>query len=161
MAIPSHKLTMLMMVMIVWSMMTIDQFECGYHHGHHHGDDDGGHHEDYGHHYPPHPYKFGYEIDDGYGGKNSRHETGDDYGTVHGSYSLHDKDGRKRIVEYIADKKGFRAKIHSNEPGLQSHKAAHAYYDVEHHGYHGGGDDDDHYDHGGYGGHGYENDYHN
>lgn len=52
MAIPSHKLTMLMMVMIVWSMMTIDQFECGYHHGHHHGDDDGGHHEDYGHHYP-------------------------------------------------------------------------------------------------------------
>lgn len=43
---------MLMMVMIVWSMMTIDQFECGYHHGHHHGDDDGGHHEDYGHHYP-------------------------------------------------------------------------------------------------------------
>ncbi|KAH7645615.1 cuticle protein 14-like [Dermatophagoides farinae] len=95
----------------------------------------------------PHPYKFGYEIEDGYGGKNSRHESGDDYGNVHGTYSLHDKDGRKRIVEYVADKKGFRAKIHSNEPGLQSHHAAHAHYDVEHHGYH--GEYDDH--HGGYG----------
>lgn len=30
----------------------------------------------------PHPYKFGYEIEDGYGGKNSRHESGDDYGNV-------------------------------------------------------------------------------
>lgn len=38
----------------------------------------------------------------------------------------------------VADKKGFRAKIHSNEPGLKSHYAAHAHYDVDHQGYHGG-----------------------
>lgn len=89
----------------------------------------------------------------------------------HGTYTIHDKDGRKRIVEYVsvweslvvyklvtwtgcrhtpkvADKKGFRAKIHSNEPGLASHHAAHAKYDVEHHGYHGGHDDHG-YGHGG------------
>lgn len=58
------------------------------------------------------------------------------------------------MVEKVADKKGFRAKIHSNEPGLASHHAAHAKYDVEHHGYHGGHDDHG-YGHGGghHGGH--------
>ncbi|XP_027200515.2 uncharacterized protein LOC113794591 [Dermatophagoides pteronyssinus] len=126
-------------------IMMIELIECSYHGGHH-GKDDGYHK------HKPHPYKFGYEIEDGYGGKNSRHESGDDYGNVHGTYALHDKDGRKRIVEYVADKKGFRAKIHSNEPGLQSHHAAHAHYDVEHHGYHGGGYDDHHGKGGGGGG---------
>lgn len=77
----------------------------------------------------------------------------------HGTYALHDKDGRKRIVEYVADKKGFRAKIHSNEPGLQSHHAAHAHYDVEHHGYHGGGYDDHHGKGGGGGGGGDDDGY--
>ena len=50
----------------------------------------------------------------------------------------------------VADKKGFRAKIHSNEPGVQSHHAAHAKYDHEGHGYHGGHDEGH-----GYGGHGH------
>lgn len=34
-----------------------------------------------------------------------------------GSYGLHDKDGRMRVVHYKADKRGFRAVIKTNEPG--------------------------------------------
>lgn len=130
-------------------------------HGH------GGHSSSH-HHHDGHGYKFGYDITDPHGAKNSRKESGDGYGNTHGQYTIYDKDGRKRIVEYVADKKGFRAKIHSNEPGLQSHHAAHAKYDVEHHGYHGGHHDDGHgygHGHGGHGhghghGHGYKHEKH-
>ncbi|KAI2809433.1 hypothetical protein RDWZM_003291 [Blomia tropicalis] len=103
----------------------------------------------YSHH--GHAYKFGYDITDPYGAKNSRKESDDGYGNRHGSYSIYDKDGRYRVVDYVAGKKGFQAKIRSNEPGVQSSHAAHASYHHDGHGYHGG-----HYGHGGYGhGHGH------
>ncbi|KAI2809434.1 hypothetical protein BLOT_000583 [Blomia tropicalis] len=111
-----------------------------------------GHDDDYKH--EPHPFKFGYKVTDKYG-SHTRNEEGDGHGNRHGSYSIHDKDGRVRVVEYVADKNGFQAKIKSNEPGVQSSHAAHASYDHDGHGYHhGGGEeyghddghkDDDHY----------------
>ncbi|XP_015795756.1 adult-specific rigid cuticular protein 15.7 [Tetranychus urticae] len=73
-------------------------------------------------------YKFGYDIVDPKGAKNSRHEEGDAWGNKHGEYSLKDVDGRERQVQYIADKAGFRAKIKTNEPGTGSIDAADAIY---------------------------------
>jgi hypothetical protein len=73
-------------------------------------------------------YKFGYDITDGWGAKNSRHEEGDAWGNKHGEYTLKDVDGRERKVQYVADKKGFRAKIKTNEPGTGSVDAADAIY---------------------------------
>lgn len=67
--------------------------------------------EDNGH------YSFGYHIKDKKGATNFRKEKGDGWGHVSGSYGLHDKDGRMRVVHYKADKKGFRAVIKTNEPG--------------------------------------------
>lgn len=45
-----------------------------------------------------------------------------------GSYGLHDKDGRMRVVHYVADKYGFRAVIKTNEPGTGNSDAANAVY---------------------------------
>lgn len=45
-----------------------------------------------------------------------------------GSYGLEDVDGRKRIVQYSADKNGFVAYIKTNEPGTSDEDAADAYY---------------------------------
>jgi len=80
-------------------------------------------------------YAFGYDIVGHDGGKNSRHESGDGHGNKHGSYSLHDVDGRHRVVKYTADKSGFRAHIHSNEPGVVPHYAADAPYNGGHGGF--------------------------
>ncbi|KAL3208059.1 hypothetical protein MRX96_009657 [Rhipicephalus microplus] len=95
----------------------------GYHGGHH-----GGHskqyrkQDDYGH------YKFGYDIVDGHGSINGRHETGSAYGPVHGSYYLGIIDGRHRQVHYVADKWGFRAMVKTNEPGTKTSLPAAAPY---------------------------------
>ena len=62
-------------------------------------------------------YAFGYDIVDGHGASNSRREAGDAHGNKHGSYSLHDIDGRARRVDYVADGHGFRAVVNTNEPG--------------------------------------------
>lgn len=62
-------------------------------------------------------YAFGYEIKDPKGAQNFRKETGDPWGNKWGSYGLQDIDGRWRVVNYVADKEGFRAKIETNEPG--------------------------------------------
>lgn len=43
-------------------------------------------------------------------------------------YGLKDKDGRARLVKYVADKNGFRASIKTNEPGTSSEDAADATY---------------------------------
>lgn len=52
-----------------------------------------------------HPkYKYNYKIKDHHtGDEKSHHETrhGD---VVKGTYSLHEPDGRKRVVHYVADK---------------------------------------------------------
>ncbi|XP_064468543.1 adult-specific rigid cuticular protein 15.7-like [Ornithodoros turicata] len=69
-------------------------------------------------------YNFGYDIVDGHGAANGRHETGSAYGPVVGSYYLADIDGRSRRVEYVADKLGFRAVIKTNEPGTKTSLSA-------------------------------------
>ncbi|XP_053204604.1 adult-specific rigid cuticular protein 15.7-like [Panonychus citri] len=99
-------------------------------------------------------YKFGYDIVDPKGAKNSRHEQGDAWGNKHGEYSLKDVDGRERQVQYIADKAGFRAHLKTNEPGTGNIDSADAIYNgadphghsnthvtsgwENHHGHHGG-----------------------
>ncbi|XP_077512336.1 adult-specific rigid cuticular protein 15.7-like [Amblyomma americanum] len=95
--------------------------------------------DDYGH------YGFGYDIVNGYGAANGRHESGSGYGAVQGSYYLADADGRHRRVHYVADKLGFRAVINTNEPGTKSSLPAAAPYHSAHgkavpaygHGYYG------------------------
>ncbi|KAH7983603.1 hypothetical protein HPB52_013109 [Rhipicephalus sanguineus] len=96
--------------------------------------------QDHGH------YSFGYDIVNGYGAVNGRHETGSAYGPVHGSYYLGDIDGRHRQVHYVADKLGFRAVVKTNEPGTKSSLPAAAPYHSAH------GKTVPAYGHGGYGG---------
>jgi len=81
-------------------------------------------------------YAFGYDIVDPYGANNFRKEHGDAYGAKVGSYGLHDADGRVRIVDYVADKHGFRAKIRTNEPGTANKDPAAAVFNgPDTHGY--------------------------
>lgn len=62
------------------------------------------------------------------GATNFRKEHGDGWGNKKGSYGLHDKDGRMRVVHYVADKHGFRAVIKTNEPGTGNADAANAVF---------------------------------
>ncbi|KAG8188470.1 hypothetical protein JTE90_008035 [Oedothorax gibbosus] len=62
-------------------------------------------------------YAFGYSEDHTSGG-SFRKESGDSMGNMVGSYGLHDADGRARVVNYVADSAGFRADVHTNEPGV-------------------------------------------
>lgn len=69
--------------------------------------------------YDPHPqYSYAYDVQDSLTGDNKQqHETrnGD---VVHGSYSLIEADGTRRIVEYTADPiNGFNAVVH-REPAV-------------------------------------------
>ncbi|XP_053204780.1 cuticle protein 14-like [Panonychus citri] len=73
-------------------------------------------------------YNFGYDINDPWGSSNYRQESGDGWGNVHGSYGLKLADGRHRTVNYIADKSGFRVKLDSNEPSVDSIDSADAIY---------------------------------
>lgn len=67
------------------------------------------------------PYQFGYEIEDGQGNLQHRHEESDGDGAKVGSYGYVDANGIYRKVEYIADKNGFRVKMSSNEPGIEGY----------------------------------------
>ncbi|XP_077488460.1 uncharacterized protein LOC144099191 [Amblyomma americanum] len=73
-------------------------------------------------------YKFGYkEVHTS--GSSFRQEAGDAWGNKVGAYGLTDADGRVRVVNYVADGHGFRAKIATNEPGTAaSHPAAASYH---------------------------------
>ncbi|KAH9406775.1 hypothetical protein TYRP_013036 [Tyrophagus putrescentiae] len=79
----------------------------------------------------PTPYEFQFNE------KNENHtlsrtESGDASGVVQGSYTLIDRDGRQRVVNYRADPvNGFTAQIQSNEPGLISSNPAAATYSVQ------------------------------
>ncbi|CAG2101265.1 unnamed protein product [Medioppia subpectinata] len=66
----------------------------------------------------PEPYNFNYEHKDDTGNGQYRRESGDTNGVVRGSYGYTDAYGLYRIVDYVADKDGFRASIRTNEPGL-------------------------------------------
>ncbi|KFM64845.1 Cuticle protein 10.9, partial [Stegodyphus mimosarum] len=70
--------------------------------------------------YQPIPYSFNYVAEGEDGGSSSHQESGDGAGRVSGSYSVNDLEGHARLVEYVADKNGFRANIRSNEPGIIS-----------------------------------------
>ncbi|KPM03198.1 hypothetical protein QR98_0016280 [Sarcoptes scabiei] len=100
----------------------------GYDHG---GGGDHGYHK-YEEHYPPQPYKFGYDVKDGYGGTLNQKEEGDEYGNKKGTYGYTDSYGIYRQVDYVADKHGFRATIKTNEPGTASQNHG---YKSDHHGY--------------------------
>ncbi|XP_067138884.1 cuticle protein 18.6-like [Centruroides vittatus] len=71
----------------------------------------------------PKPYQFSYQAE-AIGGVSSRQETADGAGTVVGSYSLSDEDGRSRVVDYVADAAGFRASVKTNEPGTKNESPA-------------------------------------
>ncbi|KPM11880.1 cuticle protein-like protein 7 [Sarcoptes scabiei] len=73
---------------------------------------------------PHQSYGFGYNVDDGYGNKQWRHEKSSKPNEVTGSYGYKDKNGIMREVEYIADRYGFRAFIKTNEPGTASNDPA-------------------------------------
>lgn len=63
------------------------------------------------------PYSFEYDIKDDYGGSQSRREESDGR-NVKGSYGYTDFTGLYRKVDYVADEKGFRAYVKTNEPGI-------------------------------------------
>lgn len=81
--------------------------------------------------YPPMPFAWGYDINDGYGGAQYHKESGDEYGKRTGSYGYTDAYGVYRQVDYVADEYGFRATIKTNEPGTANESPA----DVELHAY--------------------------
>lgn len=68
-------------------------------------------------------YDFGYS--EGHlSGSTFRRESGDALGNKIGSYGQKLADGRVRIVNYIADKDGFRVYLTSNEPGVSLQEPA-------------------------------------
>ncbi|KAH6929059.1 hypothetical protein HPB50_022534 [Hyalomma asiaticum] len=68
-------------------------------------------------------YNFEYTEKHSTGG-SWRKESSDADGNTVGSYGLHDADGRVRIVNYIADKHGFRAMVATNEHGTAASSPA-------------------------------------
>ncbi|XP_064456928.1 cuticle protein 10.9-like [Ornithodoros turicata] len=81
--------------------------------------------------YPPQPYEFGYDTVDEYGTRQSRQESSDNANQKKGSYSYTDANGIFRQVHYVADADGFRATIHTNEPGTASGETGGALYDAK------------------------------
>ncbi|XP_067118629.1 cuticle protein 14-like [Centruroides vittatus] len=69
------------------------------------------------------PFEFSYTAKDENGSTSSREESADGKGTVTGKYSIL-VEGLERIVEYVADKGGFRATVKTNEPGTKSDSPA-------------------------------------
>ncbi|GFQ83420.1 cuticle protein 16.8 [Trichonephila clavata] len=65
---------------------------------------------------PFQPYNFGYDARDEFGNSHYRQEYGD-AGGVRGSYGYVDRQGLRRVVDYIANAAGFQATVKTNEPG--------------------------------------------
>lgn len=76
--------------------------------------------------YAPQPYQFGYETQDEYGNRQSRHEQDAGDGVKTGMYGFRDASGLYRQVQYVADHRGFRAWVKTNEPGTQDSAPASA-----------------------------------
>nr|XP_023012726.1 cuticle protein 21-like [Leptinotarsa decemlineata] len=71
----------------------------------------------------PANYNFGYGVNDPHTGDSKSQQESNDNGVVHGSYSLVEADGSRRIVEYTADDhNGFNAVVHK-EPAAVAVKA--------------------------------------
>ncbi|KAG8200534.1 hypothetical protein JTE90_000607 [Oedothorax gibbosus] len=77
----------------------------------------------------PHAYHFGYEVNDEKEGHQYRHEQKDEKGNVQGQFGYRDAKGQFRQVEYVADNHGFRARVKTNEAGVDNQNPA----DVELH----------------------------
>jgi len=77
--------------------------------------------------YSPQPYKFGYDVKDGYGSGLNQKEEGDAHGNKVGSYGYTDGYGIYRQVDYVADAHGFRATVKTNEPGTANQDPADVY----------------------------------
>ena len=89
-------------------------------------------------HHHPQPYAFGYSVKDHHG-EQHREESGDGGNSVKGSYGFTDDRGVHRQVNYVADHGGFRAEIHTNEPGTANQDpAAVKIVSSAHNGYYGG-----------------------
>ncbi|XP_065300018.1 adult-specific rigid cuticular protein 15.7-like [Dermacentor albipictus] len=70
---------------------------------------------------PRRPYSFSYTATDPRdGSSHGRSESADVTGRVTGFYTLRTADGRSRRVNYVADERGFRAEVLTNEPGTAS-----------------------------------------
>ncbi|RWS27670.1 cuticle-like protein 7, partial [Leptotrombidium deliense] len=76
------------------------------------------------------PYGFGYEIQDGWGNSQYRHEKGSGPWDVKGSYGYKDAWGIYRHVDYTADKWGYRANVKTNEPGTAPKNPASVRFDA-------------------------------
>ncbi|KAK2580088.1 hypothetical protein KPH14_012369 [Odynerus spinipes] len=69
---------------------------------------------------PPQPYRFRYKAGRFPGHVDRMHqESGDDSGTIYGSYSFIDPKHKVRRVEYIADKNGFHPSLINYEDALK------------------------------------------
>lgn len=79
----------------------------------------------------PSTYAFGYDVNDGFGMTQHRHESLDTNGIVEGSYGYTDPLGVYRRVAYTADAAGFRPSIRSNEPGMANANPADSIFVVE------------------------------
>ncbi|XP_035215053.1 cuticle protein 16.8-like [Stegodyphus dumicola] len=79
----------------------------------------------------PKPYEFGYEFGDGLGMTQHRYEVSDGNGIVKGKYGYLDPLGVYRNVEYTADAEGYKAVVHSNEPGTANQNTADVAYVVQ------------------------------
>ncbi|GIY68007.1 uncharacterized protein CEXT_295321 [Caerostris extrusa] len=84
--------------------------------------------------YPPQPYGFGYEIKDHHGNQQYRKEHSDGKKVI-GSYGFTDAHGIHRLVDYVADEHGFRAKVRTNEPGTANQDPANVH--IQSSAYHG------------------------
>lgn len=72
----------------------------------------------------PEPYNFAFDVKDEYGNTLIRQEQGDEAGNKRGTYGYVDAYGISRQVDYVADDKGFRAVVKTNEPGTDNQNPA-------------------------------------
>ncbi|KAL1421426.1 hypothetical protein MTO96_004119 [Rhipicephalus appendiculatus] len=69
-------------------------------------------------------YHFSYQIRDADGNSQHHNEQSDVRNNRRGSYGYRDANGLYRHVTYVADRKGFRAWIKTNEPGTTNQEPA-------------------------------------
>ncbi|XP_050070690.1 histidine-rich glycoprotein-like [Anopheles maculipalpis] len=113
-----------------------DHHEYEDHHDHHDNHDDSGSFED-----EPAKYEFSYEVDDEDADLSFGHEEMRDGDYTTGKYNVLLPDGRRQIVEYEADHKGYRPKItyeggdehphHHDHPHEHGHDHGHGGYSKE------------------------------
>lgn len=77
----------------------------------------------------PASFAFGYDVSDGLGMTQKRHEISSN-GIVEGTYGFSGPNGIYRQVFYTANGDGFKARLHSNEPGMANNNPADAEYIV-------------------------------